>query len=77
MNSVWILTFSMNDYNQHGNYFVDVYDTKPLVENLMYSAKLSKSEAEELLNNGVVQDTHNQDATYYLERIDFNIRIDC
>lgn len=29
MKTVWILTEEYNDYNQHGEYLVEVFETKP------------------------------------------------
>ncbi len=32
--TVWILTSSYNDYDQHGEYFVEAFDHKPSIEEL-------------------------------------------
>lgn len=34
MESVWVLTREHNDYDQHGEYFVEVYKEKPNFEQL-------------------------------------------
>ena len=33
--SVWVLTYEVNDYNQHGYYFEAVFKEKPTLEQLM------------------------------------------
>lgn len=33
--SVWVLVRHHNDYNQYGEYFVDVFDEKPTVRTLV------------------------------------------
>lgn len=35
MKSVWILTEEYNDYDQHGEYFVNVYPSKPTPDQLI------------------------------------------
>lgn len=34
MKKVWVLTQSHNDYNQHGEYFVAVFSSKPDIKKL-------------------------------------------
>lgn len=34
VNTVWVLTFETNDYDQHGEYFVAVFAEKPSTEKL-------------------------------------------
>lgn len=36
---VWVLTFEVNDYDQHGEYFVDVFAEKPTIEQIIDSTK--------------------------------------
>lgn len=55
---LWILTRSVNDYNQHGDYFVAAWTYKPGMEELAKAAKLDKRQVfdkavlENLVNNG-------------------------
>lgn len=32
---VWVLTYETNDYDQHGAYFVAVYESKPKIEQII------------------------------------------
>lgn len=32
---VWVLTYEVNDYDQHGEYFLAVFKEKPTLEELM------------------------------------------
>lgn len=60
---MWIVTKKINDYNQHGVYFISAYNNKPTIEELtllMYS----REEAEYLINGGVRKD--NEDVWYNL-----------
>lgn len=32
--TIWVLTQEVNDYNQHGAYFIDAWHEKPTIEQL-------------------------------------------
>ncbi len=34
-NKVWVLTYEVNDHDQHGEYFVAVFADKPTIEQLV------------------------------------------
>lgn len=50
--SVWVLTETYNDYNQHGAYFIKVWKNKPTVEQLQEVTGHSKELCEKLFNEG-------------------------
>lgn len=48
---VWVLTSEYNEYDQHGNYFIAVFKSKPSAEQL--SQFVDSPEAiDHLINNG-------------------------
>lgn len=48
---VWILTYQVNDYNQHGDYFEAVFKEKPTLEELM-SFDIPEDYAQSCLDTG-------------------------
>lgn len=48
---VWILTRDYNDYNQHGEYFVEVFASKPTREQLL-KCDVPEQDIEHVLNGG-------------------------
>lgn len=49
---MWVVTKSVNDYNQYGDYFVCVFQNKPTVEELKASLGVNASYARKLLAGG-------------------------
>lgn len=49
---VWILTSEYNDYDQHGEYFEDVFVSKPTVEQIMKRCGCDQQEAERIIAGG-------------------------
>lgn len=39
--AVWVLTYEVNDYDQHGEYFLAVYAKKPTIEQIIDATKKS------------------------------------
>lgn len=70
---VWILTSAVNDYNQHGEYFEEVYQNKPTRRQIKDALKLNDSIWAEktvdiVLNGGGRED--NDEVWYYLLEIE-------
>lgn len=42
--NVWILTSEHNDYDQHGEYFLEVFKDKPTIEQLAVSLNMEINE---------------------------------
>ncbi len=65
---VWILLLlqEYNDYNQHGDYFVDVFFTKPTIEQLKEYG-ISELEACHILSTGGGRINENCDKWYFLD----------
>lgn len=51
MNSVWVLTSEVNDYNQYGEYFEAVFKDKPTLEQLK-ELGLPENYAQSCLDDG-------------------------
>lgn len=51
MNSVWVLTSEVNDYDQYGEYFEAVFKDKPTLEQLKVLG-LPENYAQSCLNDG-------------------------
>lgn len=68
-NTMWVLTKSYNDYNQHGDYFVAVFRDKPTLKQL---GKVLQYEGEYLQHvlNGGGRLTY-EDSWYYLNEVEF------
>jgi len=49
---MWVITRSINDYNQDGDYFVSVFDHKPSVEELKKLLRCGDEYAKNLENGG-------------------------
>ena len=49
---IWILTSSYNDYDQHGDYFVEAFNGKPNAEQIMQICKVDSDTAEHILKGG-------------------------
>jgi hypothetical protein len=49
---VWILTSEYNDYDQHGEYFLEVYSNTPTVKQLMQGTGYDAEFCQWLLNSG-------------------------
>lgn len=49
--SVWILTTEYNQYDQHGEYFINVFADKPTRDQL-FSEGVCPSEVDRVLNGG-------------------------
>lgn len=63
MNSVWILTSEVNDYNQHGAYFEKVFPNKPSKEDLKEFSNDDR-ELEHILKGGGRR--YSEESWYYL-----------
>ena len=76
---VWVLTYEINDYDQHGEYFLEVFRDKPSLQQLAeYFGKtgglsmpsntmLAVAFLEHLRNGGGRQDTERE--WYYLREV--------
>lgn len=57
MNKVWVVTEGVNDYNQYGDYFVQVYKEKPTKEQalelLIENGYLSEDQLQEYQDSKV------------------------
>lgn len=60
MNKIWILTSEHNDYNQHGEYFLAAFHTKPSITEL---ASVCSS------LDIYIGETNPKDITYFLKEI--------
>ena len=49
---IWILTEEYNDYDQHGEYFVDCFKNKPTKEQLQTYTNENDTGLNHLLNGG-------------------------
>lgn len=50
---MWLLTREHNEYNQHGEYFVEMFHAKPTVRQLQAADdRISEKEAEHILEHG-------------------------
>ena len=54
---IWVLTFTVNEYNQHGEYFMSVYKDKPS-ESQLRSEGLSSKEVINILKYGETTDDY-------------------
>ena len=50
--SVWVLTSSCNDYDQHGEYFEAVFKDKPTRESIMEACGVTEEGADHILLGG-------------------------
>lgn len=50
--TIWVLTRSFNDYDQHGQYFVAAWTTKPTKEQLQPLTGFNEKGLDHLLING-------------------------
>ena len=50
MNSVWVLTSEVNDYDQCGEYFEAVFKEKPTLEQLMIDFEMEEDCAQSCLD---------------------------
>jgi len=64
MTTVWILTSKYNDYDQHGEYFEDVFAEKPTVQKIKELCCVSEDYARHILNGGGREKY--EDIWYYL-----------
>ena len=46
---VWVLTYEVNDYDQHGEYFEAVYGHRPTLEQLLDVGGMGRSTAKRLV----------------------------
>ncbi len=51
MTTVWILTEEYNDYDQHGEYFVEAFEAKPTTQQLI-DAGVEESRTAHVLSGG-------------------------
>lgn len=67
---VWVVTRCVNDYNQHGEYFVSAFLEKPSVEELM-DIGLTDLEAEACVTTGGdrIYPSMGTDEWYYLRQV--------
>ena len=65
---VWVLTETVNDYNQYGDYFVAVFKEKPTLEELM-SFDIPEDYARSCLDTGGkrIRPTVGSDWWWYLK----------
>jgi len=67
MKSVWILTCEYNDYDQYGEYFLDVFDSLPSTDELLIN-DIPTTQLKHVLAGGGRKD--GEDQWWYLrERI--------
>lgn len=52
MNPIYILTSEYNEYDQHGEYFVKVYFSRPTIEQIATDLECDNDYAEHILKNG-------------------------
>lgn len=64
---MWVLTRSINQYNQDGDYFESVYSSKPTIKELMRFIGCSYSYAKHVRNGG--GRIESEDEWYYLTEI--------
>lgn len=50
-NKVWILTEEYNDYDQYGEYYLEVFKNKPTIEQLM-KFEMNRKVAKHVQNGG-------------------------
>jgi len=62
--SVWILTYYANEYNQHGEYFLAVFPSKPIFKQLA-DLGVPLTHVRHVLKGGGRKDTENK--WYYLK----------
>lgn len=55
-NTVWVLTYESNDYNQHGEYFEAVFGFKPSIKDLEEKQNIKGHKAKDLVENGVYRE---------------------
>lgn len=48
---MWVLTKSVNDYNQYGDYLVTVFNDKPTPEKLRKTLSIPANEGDEFINH--------------------------
>ena len=65
-NSVWVLTSEFNDYDQHGEYFLEVYGAKPTDEQLAVHVH-NALERQHLLEKGGGRMSIRDDQWFYLQ----------
>ena len=63
---VWILTEFHNDYNQHGDYFIQVWRDRPTVEQLVEVTDYNEEHCEWILKTGGGRRDVSYDVWYYL-----------
>lgn len=49
MKKIWVLTQSHNDYNQHGEYFVAVFGSKPDIKRLAEAMQMQNVSASSIM----------------------------
>ena len=49
---VWIITEEHNDYDQHGEYFIAAYPTKPTITDIVQKLKVSAAAAQHITAGG-------------------------
>lgn len=71
--SIWILSKEYNDYNQHGEYFLEIYKEKPTIEQLAKTLNMEVDEftsetLSHILRGGGRRDNNHRDyfEWYYL-----------
>lgn len=67
---VWVLTYEVNDYNQHGEYFESVFQDKPTLEQLI-SLGIPEDYAQSCLDTGGerLRPTEGTDTWWHLRRV--------
>jgi hypothetical protein len=65
---VWILTSEYNDYDQHGEYFEEVFMNKPTREQIMKVVNENEEYADYVLEGGGRQD--GEYAWYWLREVE-------
>ncbi len=71
MKTVWVLTESYNDYDQHGDYLVTVFSNKPTIEdfNNLSGWNITESYYNHLINNGGGR-LEWENSWYFLSKLD-------
>lgn len=79
---VWVLTYEVNDYDQHGEYFLAVFEKKPtyeqvvdfLSDNYRNVGTLVKA-VFRLVDSGGGR-IHNEDTWYHLRAVEYGRKLD-
>lgn len=68
MKTVWILTEEHNDYDQHGEYFLEIFEVKPTTQQLIEAGVEESRTAHVLSGGGRIQTASYYDNQWYYLR---------